>query len=161
MHDVSGTPEEVGKAITDSLRDTFMMSGRTVYPDFDAVLESVSDILIPPAYQAALVSVPEPEHAMHALAKDRSKLQEFITLRDGVSVGLFLAKLVPSAAVASPASTAPVVRTTNAPAPVQPVGASTRTTSTNSAELADHGDDFDSSGYREKRARELGRKPVR
>jgi len=135
--------------------------GRVVYPDFDAVLDTVADILIPPSHQAAIMSMPNFEHAMYGLAKDRATLQAFLKIQNPVQAGLELAKFIPSAAVASPASTAPVVRPTNAPAPVQPVGASTRTTSPSSAELADHGDDFDSSGYREKRARELGRKPVR
>jgi hypothetical protein len=143
------------------LATTAIARGRTAYPDFDAVLDTVADILLPPAYQDAILSVPDPEHVMYALAKDRTKLQSILKIQNGVQLGMELAKLVPSAAVAPPASTAPVVRTTNAPAPVQPVGASARTTSVSSAELADHGDDFDNSGYREKRARELGRKPVR
>ena len=138
-----------------------MTRGRTVYSDFDAVLETVNDILLPPAYQDAILSVPHAEHVMYALAKDRAQLESFLKIQNGVELGLTLAKYIPSAAVASPASTAPVVRSTNAPPPVQPVGASARTTSVSSAELADHGDDFDASGYREKRARELGRKPVR
>lgn len=136
--------------------------GRSVYPDFDAVIDAVNDILLPPAYQQAIMMAsPHFEHVMYGLAKDRTKLEAILKIQNGVQLGVELAKFVPSAAVASPASTAPVVRATNAPAPVQPVGASARTTSVTSAELADHGDDFDSSGYREKRAKELGRKPVR
>jgi hypothetical protein len=152
--------ERASRSRTDRASEA-MTRGRTVYPDFDAVLGTVNDILIPPDYQQAILSVESPEHVMYALAKDRTKLQTILKIQSGVQLGLALAKLVPSAAVASPASTAPVVRTTNAPAPVQPVGASARTTSPTSAELADHGDDFDSSGYRERRAKELGRRPVR
>ncbi len=135
--------------------------GRSVYPDFDAVINApdVTKILIPPDHQRAILAAPEPEHIMYELAKNPTKLAQIIAINDGVKLGMELALLVPRAAVASPASTAPVVRTTNVPAPPQPVAASTRTTSPSAIDLANKGgDDYDSSGYREKRRQELARR---
>lgn len=144
------------------LANSAFARGRTAYPDFDAVLKSVDDILISPAHQQAIMSVPDFEHVMYGLAKDRNLLQAVLKIQNPVQFGIELAKILPSAAVASPASTAPVVRSTNAPAPVQPVGSGSRTTSPSLDELAERaGEDFDNSGYRERRAREQGRKPVR
>jgi hypothetical protein len=141
------------------LADDAFVRGRAAYSDFDAMLNrsEVKAVLLPPAQQLALLSLPNAEHVMYELAKNEPELKRIATLTDPVQIGIAFGQIIPRAAVAQPASTAPVVRTA-VPAPPQPVGASTRTTSPSSADLAvKGGDDYDSSGYRERRAAELGR----
>jgi hypothetical protein len=134
--------------------------GRSAYPDFDARLNApeVAKILLPPSHQAAILAMPEAEHVMYELASHPETLQRLVSLPPSVELGMELARLVPRTAVASPASTASVVRSTLVPAPPQPVGSGTRTTNPSAADIAmKGGDDYDSSGYREKRRTELRR----
>lgn len=113
--------------------------GREVYADFDAVLKA-NTRLVSPAHQRAILAVPNPEHVLYVLAKDDAKLEKIGNITDPVQLGIELALLMPRESVAPPASTAPVVRTTNVPAPIQPVGAGTRTTSPTIEELANKGE---------------------
>ncbi len=129
--------DRTSRTRADFVNNTVFPAGRAAYPDFDAVLKSVDGILIPPDHQAAILSLPQTEHVLYALAKNPAKLQDIIKLTDGVKLGIELAMLIPRESVAPPASTAPVVRTTNAPAPIQPVGASSRTTRPSLQELAE------------------------
>ena len=114
--------------------------GRSAYTDFDAVLKA-STREIPPHIQAAILKAPDCEHVLYALAKDDAKLQQIMQMRDPFDIAYTLTRLVPASqpAVSQPAS-APVVRTSNAPAPPQPVGAGTRTTTPSYEELANSGD---------------------
>ena len=124
----------------DFVNTTVFPAGRAAYPDFDAVLNS-NTTMTPGIVHEAILRLPNPEHALYALAKDQPKLDAMIALaNDPIKLGMSLAQLMPRESVAPPASTAPVVRTTNAPAPIQPVGAGTRTTSPTIEELANKGE---------------------
>lgn len=121
------------------VKDQVFPAGRAVYPDFDAVLKG-TDKFVPGQIQEAILRLPNPEHAIYALAKDDSQIDGLVKLMaDPLSLGIAVAQLMPREPVALPASTAPVVRTTNAPAPIQPVGAGSRTTSPTLEELAKAG----------------------
>ncbi len=122
--------------------------GRKTYQDFDAVIAK-NPRPIPPLHQTAILSAPNPEQLMYALAQDDAKLQEIITIGDPIRLGFALAAIAPAKPVALPASTAPAVRTTNAPAPPQPVGAGTRTAKKT---LQEYAADGDMDGYRAARA---------
>jgi hypothetical protein len=129
----------------------------TVYPDFDAVMSSPHMNANNWSLEkiAAIEALAEMEHVHYALGKDPS-LAEKLRVEPNLAVfGMELAKLIPAAAVASPASTAHA-GTSMAPPPFQPVGSGSKTTVPPSAELASKGFDFDKSGYREKRAAERG-----
>jgi len=111
--------------------------GRAAYTDFDATLDTAKNVLIPPMQQDAIMRVAKPEDIMYALAKDHAKLTAFVSITDPIQLGMDFAKLIPVAeAVALPASTPAPVRTTNAPAPLQPVGAGSRTARPSLNELA-------------------------
>lgn len=117
-------------------------AGKAAYQDFDAVLNANTTPTPHIVHEAILALEPEAAaHALYVLSKDQAKLNDVIGLAaQPVKLGIFLAQLMPRASVASPASTAPVVRTTNAPAPPQPVGAGSRTTSPSIEELANKGE---------------------
>lgn len=133
----------------DYVNTTVFPAGRAAYTDFDAVLAS-NKTMTPGIVHEAILKLPNPEHALYALAKDNAKLEGIIALAsDPLKLGIAVAQLMPRESVAPPASTAPVVRTTNVPAPIQPVGAGTRTTSPTLQELADRGD---TEGYQRARA---------
>ncbi len=115
--------------------------GREQYPDFDAALKTVETISIPKALGDAIIALPNAEHVMYALAKDHTRLQKILAIHDPVLAGIEIAQVMPRpAAVAqTPASTPVAVRTTNAPAPPQPVGAGSRTAQPSLEELAASG----------------------
>ncbi len=130
---------QASRTRSDYVNTKVFPAGRTVYPDFDAVLQSALERkqMVPFAAQEAILKLPNPEHAIYALAKDDAKVADIVkVIHDPVMLGIAISQLMPRESVASPASTAPVVRTTNAPAPPQPVGAGTRTTSPSVEEAA-------------------------
>ncbi len=131
--------DQASRTLAATANDAFTR-GRAAYPDFDAMLKSADGVIIPLDYQKAILRVPHAEHVMYGLAKDQAKLKAILAITDGVQLGLELAQFMPRESVAPPASTAPVVRTTNAPAPIQPVGAGSRTTSPTAEELANKGE---------------------
>ena len=128
--------------------------GRGAYTDFDAVLKQ-STREIPPYLQAAILKAPASEHVLYALAKDDTLLQSVLQLRDPFEVAYRLISSVPSQPAVSQPASAPVVRTSNAPAPPQPVGAGTRTTTPTVEELASSGD-FEA--YQALRRKQLARR---
>lgn len=133
----------------DYVNGTVFPAGRAAYPDFDAVLNG-NTTPTPAIVHEAILRMEHPEHVLYTLAKDSAKLDAVIALAsDPLKLGIAIAQCMPRESVAPPASTAPVVRTTNAPAPMQPVGAGTRTTSPTLQELADKGDN---EGYSRARA---------
>ncbi len=124
----------------DFVQNTVFPAGRAAYPDFDTVLKASTKI-VPAAIQEAILKLPNPEHVIYALTKDDAKVDALADkMSDPIALGIAVAQLMPRESVASPASTAPVVRTTNAPTPIQPVGAGTRTTSPTAEELANKGE---------------------
>ncbi len=131
-----------------------------VYPDFNAVLAAATFLIgkDPTADQQRtdyLISRPDGEHLIYAIAKDRALASKLAGMSD-VEFGIELSKMALPPAVASPASTAAVVSVTP-PAPFQPVGSGSKTTAPPLTDLAAKaGYDFDSSGYRERRAAERG-----
>ncbi len=131
--------DQASRTLAATANDAFTR-GRAAYPDFDAMLKSADGVIIPLDYQKAILRVPHAEHVMYGLAKDQAKLKAILAITDGVQLGMELAQFMPRESVAPPASTAPVVRTTNAPAPIQPVGAGSRTTSPTAEELAAKGE---------------------
>jgi hypothetical protein len=131
--------------------------GRQAYPDFDAVLASATTPLSADVLQA-IVEHPHSEHVQYQLAKDPARLARLAALRNPVQVGIELASLGPPAVASPPASTARA-GIASPPAPYQPVGSGGKTTAIPLQELTDKfGDDFDASGYRERRRQELGRR---
>ena len=122
------------------MNDTFTR-GRAQFGDFDAVLKTADAIQIPPSHQEAILSLPNAEHVMYALAKDHAKLNAILAIQNPVLLGVQLASVIPrtEAVALSPASTPVAVRTTNAPAPPQPVGAGSRTAQPSLEELAASG----------------------
>lgn len=132
--------------------------GKAAYSDFDAVLQQSSHVQQmnwPLPKLQAIFELDAPEHVQYALAKDPALAERLRTEPNIVKFGMEIAKLIPAApgaAPASPVSAGSVV----APAPYQPVGSGSKTTVIPSAELAKKGFDFDASGYRERRAAERG-----
>ncbi len=132
--------ERASRTRLDFVQNTVFPAGKTAYPDFDTVLKASTKI-IPYAIQEAILKLPNPEHAIYALAKNDAQVDALADrMSDPIALGIAIAQLMPREPVASPASTAPVVRTTNAPTPIQPVGAGTRTTSPTAEELANKGE---------------------
>lgn len=133
--------------------------GRAAYQDFDAVLTAAH--MTEPWPQdkiEAIASMEQPEHIQYALGKDPDLAHRLKGLGP-VQFGMELAKLVTAAPGASPAS--PTRTVVTPPAPYQPVAGGGSTVAQPSAALAARAvEDYDSSGYREKRARERGVKAV-
>lgn len=128
------------RTVADRVKDVIFPAGRVQYADFDAVLKATSKP-VPYPVQEAILKLANPEHAIYVLAKDDAKIDGLVQIMaDPLALGIAVAQLMPREPVASPASTAPVVRTTNVSAPIQPVGAGTRTTKPTLQELADAGD---------------------
>jgi hypothetical protein len=125
------------------VNDQVFPAGKAAYQDFDAVL-SANTTITPHVVHDAILALPDPKSAadvLYLLSKDQAKLTEVISLAvNPLKLGIAIAQLIPRESVALPASTAPVVRTTNAPAPPQPVGAGSRTTSPSIEELASKGE---------------------
>jgi len=124
-------------------------AGRAAYPDFDTTLATVDDIILSPSHQDAILKMPNAERLLYALAKDRETLQAVAKETDPVMLGVRLATLNVSdiprteAVAQRPASTPAAVRTTNAPAPPQPVGGGSRTARTSSADIANSGGSYE------------------
>lgn len=133
---------------------TSMDRGRQVYQDFDAVLNAATEVQFPIPFLRALAGMDGVEHLQYALAKDVTVAREIAALaqQDPVRAGMRLAELVPRGRVAPTASTSPVKPTTQAPAPIQPVGAGSKTTSPPLDELAAAGN---YEAYKARRASEL------
>lgn len=137
---------------------------RKAYPDFDDVLKANGQIPMGRSVDEARARVafiakhPQSEHIQYAILKD-AELAKRIGQSDDLAFGMAIADLAKSpAAPAAPAR----ATWTPPPAPHPTVGASTPTTTPSYADLTKKGGhDFDSSGWREKRAAELGRKPRR
>lgn len=136
--------------------------GRDVYADFDTVMTTGTGSQIPLGRTAQeameraqfVINHPQSEHLQYAIMKDGVLAQKLASL-PAMEFGLELARIAPSSAAVSPASTAGT-GSVIAPAPYQPVGSGTKTTVTPSADLVKRGFDFDKSGYRERRAAERG-----
>lgn len=135
--------------------------GRHAYPDFDAVRASGPGATIsiapnPQEYQIrsqAILSHPAAEHLIYVISQDAALAHRLGQL-DSIAFGMELARLAPSSAGASPAS--PAVSNVVAPVPYQPVGAASKTSTPALAELAKKAsEDFDSSGYSQRRRKEL------
>lgn len=129
--------------------------GSAAYPDWGAKIAAAEAQKYSPAHLEAIFQAPNSEHVQYALASDAALAARVAAMPVGVELGYLFASLSasPRDRVASPASTPPAV-TSRASAPYQPVGAATKTASPSLSDLADHGDDFDASGYRERRRQE-------
>jgi hypothetical protein len=115
-------------------------AGRKAYPDFDAVLGAWQPVNFPQPILRAIHGLPDSQHIAYALAKDPALTERIASTTDPVLLGMEFARLLPAGRDASPASSRPVVKTSHAPAPVQPVGGSATTTSPPLADLAEKGD---------------------
>lgn len=127
--------------------------GRKVYADFDTLLKGPTGRIPMGRTETEavtrakfIIEHPQSEHIQYAILKDQS-LAERLQQSDDFTFGAIVTGLVPPEKPARPAWTPP-------PSPHPTVGASSPTTPTPSSELARKGFDFDSSGYREKRAAE-------
>jgi hypothetical protein len=129
---------------------TFQQRARSAYPDFDEVLANAPTDIVYPDLRV-LVDAPNAEHLVYTLAKDPDLARRIATERDPIRLGYLMASVRPPESVARPAST-PTVVASSAPAPYQPVGTGSKTTTPSLGDLAASGDDYDASGYREQRA---------
>lgn len=127
--------------------------GRKAYPDFDTLLNGPAGaVQLGRTDEEGVERVrfitqhPASEHIQYAILKD-SAVAKSLQVADAYTFGTIVAGLIPAPAPVKPAWTPP-------PSPHPTVGASSPTTPTASGELAKKGYDFDSSGYREKRAAE-------
>lgn len=130
--------------------------GSSKYPDWVATVTApaIAEILYPDATYHAIVTAPNAADLVYTLAKDPTLARKVAQEADPFRLGVLLGSIRSSqAAVARPASTAPAVAS-SAPPPYQPVGSGSKTTSPALSDLAASGDDYDSSGYRERRAAE-------
>jgi hypothetical protein len=135
-----------------TVMDQVVARGEAAYPDFRAVV-GASTVDFPLDMLKAIVSLPHAEHVEYALAKDPDLAQRIAQIPDGLTLGLELAKLMPSGARVTPASQPPGVRISQAPPPVEPVGAGSRTASPSLADLADSGN---FAAYKAARAAQMG-----
>lgn len=142
--------DRASRGFASQVQDTYTKA-RQSYPDFDAVL-AANTTPFPVALAPRILALPKAEHVLYALAKDPAALARIGTMTDPFEQGLALAQLIPPDGVASTASTRPVVRPTQAPAPIQPVGTGSKTTSPPLEELAASGD-YDA--YKQRRQSEL------
>lgn len=130
--------------------------GRKVFTDFDAVQKSGpgSHVNLGPERTQAILRLPYAEHVIYEACKSAALAQELLSISNPIEFGMRLASLKPTERAADAAPSRPVVPMTNAVPPMQPVGTSSRTSQPALSELASKGHDFDSSGYRERRAAE-------
>jgi hypothetical protein len=157
---------------SDRARDTFhshiersWVRGRSAYADFDAVRTNGpgANVAMPAAAVKAIYELPNTEHVQYAIMRDGALAQKLsgIAMRAArgdlgaaYEFGAALANVAPDGPAASSASTGSP-SSVMPPAPIQPVGSGSKTTTPSSAELV-KGFDFDASGYRERRAAERG-----
>lgn len=140
--------------------DTFNRNVLAKYPDFDGLVQeaAAAGLRFSQPLSQALLSHPQGIDWAYQLVKDPATAQRLSSM-DPVALGLALASLGGGSSVPTAQETRP--RTSAAPAPIQPVGSGSKTTAPSLDQLADKGDDYDSSGYREARAaqrRALGRR---
>jgi len=150
--------ERASTQFTSTVEQTFV-KGRELFPDFDRTRTTGPGATVNfsgPKIQAILSLPPDlSAKVQYAISRDAGVAQHLSSLSDAM-FGYELARIAPQAS-ASPAS--PSAGSPSVPAPYSPVGSGTRTAAASASELVKaHGYDFDKSGYREKRARELGRK---
>lgn len=152
--------ERTSRTIVETAQATHA-KGRAVYKDFDTMLAQGPGSQVPLGrdYQEAMdraqmiLRHPRTEHLQYAILKD-GDLARKLQQASPMEFGMLVAEIAAPAPAAAPAHPAP-------PAPFQPVGSGSSTTATPSSELAKRGFDFDSSGYREKRAAERGLRRAR
>lgn len=146
--------DRASRTVDDQIADT-RAKGRTMYPDFDAVLAGPgAQIPFTADRLMAILEHPASPHLQYVIAKDPALAQKLATCSP-FAFGAELVRLTPAASgapAASPGSPGSVTP----PSPMQPVGSGSKTTSPSSADLASKGYDFDKSGYRERRAAERG-----
>jgi hypothetical protein len=147
--------DRASRSRQDHVRDVAAQA-KAVYADFDAVLSSphLNDGQWPVALIDYIWSQDGAPHILYALGKDPA-LAARIRTASPFTIGQELAKLVPAVA-SSPASTA-ATESVTPPPPYQPVGSGSKTTSPSSADLGGD-EDYDNSGYREKRRTERSRR---
>lgn len=130
--------------------------GAQKYQDWQAVVQhpDVANVIFPDDTYRAIVTAPNAAELVYTLAKDPPLARKVASEKDPFRLGVLLGSIRSSQpAVARPASTGAAVAS-SAPPPYQPVGSGSKTTSPSLSDIADHGDDYDSSGYRERRAAE-------
>jgi len=132
--------------------------GRKVFADFDAVKQNGpgSQVNLGPEKNAAILRLPNSERVIYEACKSAEVANELLAITDPIEFGMRLARFSTEEPAAKAAPASPKVPMTNAAPPVQPVGTSSRTTQPSLEELAGHAmDDYDNSGYRERRKAEL------
>ena len=149
--------DRASREFTSTIQQT-LTKGKELHPDVDAVRTQGpgSQIVLPGPKLEAIVKSPYAAHFIYEIAKDAALAQRLASASD-IEFGMELARISPSATSAPPAS--PVVTGSSMPpAPYQPVGSGSKTTAPPLDDLVKKaGHDFDKSGYREKRAEQLGR----
>lgn len=132
------------------------VKGRASYKDFDAMLANGPGTFVQMPMPAvhAILQAPNSEHLQYAIMKDGALAQRLagLAFQNPYAFALELTKILPAAPAASPASTS-APGSSMPPAPLQPVGAGSRTTTLSSAEHAKSGD---YQAYKAARAAERG-----
>lgn len=118
--------------------------GRETYSDFETVIASGpgASVVYPQPVLEAIALVPHAEHVQYLLAGNRDLAEAVAQISDPFTLGMVLAQLAPPSGervASSPASTRRPV-TSQAPAPYQPVGSGSKTTSPSLDDLANAGD---------------------
>jgi hypothetical protein len=131
--------------------------GRQKYPDFDQKIHApdFDKIWFPGPTLQAIAKSPVSEDIQYRLASDLALARRLAAEQDPIEVGDILAEIrysLSGGSAASPASAQPPV-VTPAPPPYQPVGGRAKSATPSLGELANSGDDYDKSGYREQRRR--------
>jgi hypothetical protein len=133
--------------------------GRAVYKDYDAAISAGPGAAIPLAMDQqeavarcqAILRHPRSEHLQYAIASN-ADLARRMQQATPYEFGALLAEIAPEQ-VSRPAALS------SAPAPFQPVGTGSATAIPSASDVVSRGGhDFDKSGWRERRDRELGRK---
>lgn len=146
---------------TRTLQDRLVASQQTFkqqHPDFETVLNAPHMTEPWPAEKLAVIrDTDQPAAIQYALAKDPTLAAQLRSEPNLATFAVKLGQLLATAAVGTPAATAPSISVQVAPPPYQPVGAGSKTTPLSPTEMIKRaGYDYDSSGMREYFASQRG-----
>ncbi len=149
--------DRASRSFTDSAT-SMVDRGRKMFTDFDAVRKdgAGSQVNLGPEKTAIILRLPNAERVIYEACKSAEVAGELLSITDPVEFGMRLARFSTETPAAQAAPAKVTVPMTNAAPPMQPVGTSSRTSSPSLEELASAAiDDYDNSGYRERRRSEL------
>lgn len=140
-------------------------TGRTTYPDFDAVVNA-STVLFPPKHQQVILASANPSAVMYALAKDHALAQTIAgidldtpqtAVDNAIRLGVELASLLSSATVAARPDSTVAARTSSAKPPINRVGGTASAVPVDPDDLEFGPEFIKAENAREKQKREANR----